>query len=257
MATGTATGLGGANLSAGLNLSGTAHTNAGTYTGDPWSFSGGPNYNDITGAVNDAIAKANATIVVTGYNVIYDGLAHTATGTATGFGGVDLSSSLNLAGTAHTNAGTYNNDPWTFANVNYNSASGTVNDAILWKFTLTPLKTPANLGSAVPIIWSLQDASGHAITSLNTLVRMDSVFNGPAPAGGCVASLNGASVNLFNPTSGATGNSSFRYVPPFQFNWDTSTAKTTGPGCYTVKITLNDGTVHITNAVKLVRKDDD
>ena len=128
-ATGTATGVGGADLSAGLNLSGTTHTNAGTYNGDAWTFTGGTNYNDANGTVDDAIAKANATISVTPYSVTYDGLAHTATGTATGVGAADLSAGLNLTGTTHTNAGTYNGDAWTFTGgTNYNDANGTVDD---------------------------------------------------------------------------------------------------------------------------------
>src|SRR5262249_3604965 len=85
-----------------------------------------------------AVNKANASISVTGYDVTYNGNAHTATGTATGVNNEDLSSLLNLSGTTHTNAGTYNGDTWTFAgNGNYNSASGTVNDAIAKAATVT------------------------------------------------------------------------------------------------------------------------
>ena len=52
---------------------------------DPWTFTDTTgNYNNATGTVNDAIAKANPTIVVTPYSVTYDGAAHTATGTAKG-----------------------------------------------------------------------------------------------------------------------------------------------------------------------------
>jgi hypothetical protein len=42
------------------------------------------NYNDASGTVSDSIAKANAVIAVTPYDVTYDAAAHTATGTATG-----------------------------------------------------------------------------------------------------------------------------------------------------------------------------
>ena len=252
-ATGTATGVKSADLSAGLNLGGTTHTNAGDYPTDGWSFSGAPNYYDASGTVHDKIAQATATIVVTPYSVIYDGKSHTATGKATGINNADLSAGLNLTGTTHTNVGTYNNDPWTFAdpNNNYNSASGSVNDAILWSFTVSPLKTPATLGSAVPISWTLQDASGNFISAMNTLVRMDSVFNGAAPRSGCVASLVGAPQTLYSLPNGSTGNSSFRYGSSYQFNWDTTTAAATGRGCYTVKITLNDGSVRLTNPVQL------
>ena len=106
-ATATATGVGGVDLSAGLNLSGTTHTDVGpgiyhdtvTYT----DATG--NYKNATRFVKDYISKATATITVTGYAVVYNGAAHTATGTATGVGGVDLSAGLNLSGTTHTDVG--------------------------------------------------------------------------------------------------------------------------------------------------------
>jgi hypothetical protein len=130
-ASGTATGVGGADLSAVLNLSGTSHTNAGDYPSDSWSFLGGSNYNDASGTVHDVIDKATAVINVAPYHVTYDGHAHIAAGTATGVGGVDLSTDINLAGTTHTNAGDYPSDSWAFSGgANYNDASGTVHDAI-------------------------------------------------------------------------------------------------------------------------------
>ena len=72
--------------------------------------------------MNDAIAKADATIDVTGYSVAYDGEAHTAAGTAKGILGEDLAG-LDLSGTAHSNVGTYNGDAWTFTDStgNYNA----------------------------------------------------------------------------------------------------------------------------------------
>jgi hypothetical protein len=216
-ATGTAIGVGGANLNALLDLSGTTHTDVGTYNNDPWTFAGNNNYNSASGTVNSSIAaagqsgftltvpvsitygstgtatagggqgtgavtyeagtstgctvnatsgvitvtdasgtceitatkagdgtygtatdgpksvtlhKANASISVTGYDVAFDGSAHTATGTATGVGGANLNALLDLSGTTHTDVGTYA-DSWSFdGDVNYNSASGTVTDSI-------------------------------------------------------------------------------------------------------------------------------
>jgi len=130
-ATGSATGVKGESLS-GLDLSGTTHTNAGSYKDDPWTFTDVTgNYNDASGTVDDNIEKAEAAIVVTPYDVTYDGNAHTATGTATGVKGESLSG-LDLSGTTHTNAGFYEDDPWTFTDVtgNYNDASGVVDDSI-------------------------------------------------------------------------------------------------------------------------------
>jgi hypothetical protein len=130
-ATGTATGVNDEDLSSLLNLSGTTHTNAGLYTGDAWSFAGDDNYSAANGTVDDNIDKADATIDVTPYDVTYDGNEHTATGTATGVNGEDLSSLLDLSGTAHTDAGLYTGDSWSFAgNDNYNEANGTVDDNI-------------------------------------------------------------------------------------------------------------------------------
>ena len=77
-----------------------------------------------------AINKADATISVTGYDVPYNGTAHTATGSAKGVNNEDLSSLLSLTGTTHTNAGEYA-DTWTFAgDTNYKDASGPVADQI-------------------------------------------------------------------------------------------------------------------------------
>src|SRR5215213_1218996 len=77
------------------------------------------------------VGKANAIITVTPYNVTYNGAAHTAGGSATGVNGENLNGLLDLSGTTHTDAGTYNGDAWSFAgDGNYNSANGTVNDSI-------------------------------------------------------------------------------------------------------------------------------
>ena len=129
-ATGTATGVLSESLG-GLVLSSTAHTNAGDYSADAWTFTDVTgNYNNASGTVSDSIAKASATIVVTPYSVTYNGVAHTASGTATG-GPNESLSGLDLSGTTHTSAGT-TTDTWTFTDVtgNYNNASGMVHDSI-------------------------------------------------------------------------------------------------------------------------------
>ena len=130
-ATGTATGVLGESLS-GLNLSVTSHTNAGLYRDIVTFTDVTGNYLNASKAVRNDIAKANATIVVTGYNVVYNGLAHTATGTATGVLGESLSG-LGLSGTTHTNVGTgVYADSVIFTDVtgNYNNATKLVTDRI-------------------------------------------------------------------------------------------------------------------------------
>ena len=75
-------------------------------------------------------------VSVTGYNVTYDGLPHTATGAALDVDGNPLAG-LDLSATTHTNVGV-TNDAWTFTspNANYTDDSGSVSDEI-GKATLT------------------------------------------------------------------------------------------------------------------------
>jgi hypothetical protein len=110
-----------ADLNSLLHL-GTSFTNVPGGTAH-WTFDGNGNYNATSGDVSISISKATATIVVNGYTGVYDGLAHGATGTATGVGGVNLSAGLNV-GASFTNApgGTAH---WMFTGgTNYNDANG-------------------------------------------------------------------------------------------------------------------------------------
>ena len=77
------------------------------------------------------VTPASAVIVVSGYTVPYDGLPHTATGTATGVLGEALSADLDLTATTHTAVGV-TVDAWTFHDPagNYVDANGTVTDTI-------------------------------------------------------------------------------------------------------------------------------
>ncbi|HSC53241.1 MAG TPA: T9SS type A sorting domain-containing protein [Phnomibacter sp.] len=116
-----------------IDVSGTTHTDAGTYLADAWSFTGAANYNNTSGTVNNAIGKANPSITVTGYSVTYDGLPHTATYAINGVNGESGATvgTIDVSGTTHTDAGTYLADAWSFTGAaNYNNTSGTVNNAI-------------------------------------------------------------------------------------------------------------------------------
>lgn len=71
-ATGAASGVQGETL-AGLDLSGTTHTNGGVYQ-DPWSFTDVTgNYTNALGSVIDTIAKAPATVTLSPLTQWYDG----------------------------------------------------------------------------------------------------------------------------------------------------------------------------------------
>jgi len=134
-ASGTATGVGGANLNADLNLSGTTHTPAGTYGSDYWTFTDPTgNYKNVAATtITDKIEQATASIAVTPYHVTFDGNPHTAAGTATGVGGINLAGDLDLTHATHTLAGTYSSDYWTFTDPtgNYkNVAATTITDQI-------------------------------------------------------------------------------------------------------------------------------
>ena len=114
---------------------------------------------------------------------------------------------------------------------------------VIYTVTIAPLKSPATLGSAVPVNFQVKDPAGNIVTSLPTLVKMESVFNGNTAS--CAPSDVGTRETLYQLPSGATGGSSLRIVSgEFKFNWDTTTASTqpivTGKGCYTVLIYLND-----------------
>src|SRR5207245_6673306 len=122
------TGVGGvSDVLSGLDLSHTTHTDAGTYTTDYWTFTDGTgNYNNIGNTtITDSIARADASVLVNGYSGTYDAAAHGATlDHATGVGGADLSSGINL-GASFTNVpgGTAH---WTFSYANYNDQNGDV-----------------------------------------------------------------------------------------------------------------------------------
>src|SRR6185503_3026249 len=93
-ATGTARGVLNENLDSLLHISGTfTNVPGGTAT---WAFDGNANYDSATGLATVTITQANAAITVNGYNGVYDGAAHGATGTATGVKGENLGALLNL-----------------------------------------------------------------------------------------------------------------------------------------------------------------
>src|SRR6185295_11091913 len=117
-ASGTATGIGGANLNSSLSFA-TSFTNVpGGSTN--WSFDGGINYNNDNGSATVTITKADALIAITPYSGVYDAAAHTASGTATGVGGANLNSGLSFA-TSFTNV-PGSSTSWSFdGGINYNN----------------------------------------------------------------------------------------------------------------------------------------
>ena len=97
------------------------------------------------------ITKANAVVNVTPYTVSYDGLPHSATGTATGVLAENLTSLLTINST-HTNPGIYT-DSWSFAgNANYVASSGTFTDTITPTISSVATTTPSGAYDAGKVI---------------------------------------------------------------------------------------------------------
>ncbi len=126
-ASGTATGAAGEPLTGLLNL-GAVYTNVPGGTAN-WSFTGDANHVATNGSVSIVIGQAQAVLAVSGTNVVYDGAAHGASGTATGAAGEPLTGLLNL-GAVYTNVpgGTAN---WSFAgDANHVATNGAVSIVI-------------------------------------------------------------------------------------------------------------------------------
>ena len=131
-ATGSVTGVGGANLGTPTFTytpgGATAPTNAGSYDVSA-SFAGNTNYNAASAPSNATITinKATPTVSVTGGTFTYDTNPHAATGSVTGVGGANLGTPTFTytpgGSTAPTNAGSYSVDGSFAGNANYNSAS--------------------------------------------------------------------------------------------------------------------------------------
>ena len=130
-ATGSATGVGGVNLNAGLTL-GASFTDAPGGIAN-WAFTGGTNYTDANGSVAIVITQATATITGTalngrGYLGVYDAQAHAATATVRGVGGVILGTVA--SSTTATNVGVTTHTVTFLGDINYKAASKVLTNTI-------------------------------------------------------------------------------------------------------------------------------
>lgn len=215
----TASGVGGADFTnpANFNLTGTTHTNAGTYNGDMWYFtSPSGDFNDASGSVDDHIAKADATIVINGYTGTYDAAAHGASiGTALGVLGENLSGSVGL-GSTFTNVpgGTAH---WTFTGgTNYNDQSGDASITINpYTLTITPNAQSKTYGDSFTF-------AGTEFTSGGT--------------------LGGDSISTVDMTSGATASGAPVSGSPYTIT--ASNAQGTGLGNYDLHYNTANFTVN-------------
>jgi MBG domain (YGX type)/Bacterial Ig-like domain (group 3)/Galactose oxidase, central domain len=128
-----------------ISLCGSSY-NAGSHT-IAASFAGDSSYAGSNGSNSLAVGKANATVVVTPYNVPYDTNPHTATYTITGVCSETGAAvgTIDVSNTTHTNAGTYNTDSWSFTGTgNYNNIAATMITDIITKVTPTATLTVTN-----------------------------------------------------------------------------------------------------------------
>ncbi|MEK7762451.1 MAG: YDG domain-containing protein, partial [Nitrospirota bacterium] len=168
------------------------------------------NYTDQSGSVAIVIAKAEATVSVSGYSGTYDAAAHGASGTATGIGGVDLSAGLNLGATfTNVPGGTAT---WTFTDStgNYTDQSGSVAISIT-ALGITGSFTVANKtydGSSAATVQSrtLAGVLGGDAGSVS-LSGGTAAFNTAAAGNGKTVTLTGATL-----TGTAAGNYSLSSV---------------------------------------------
>ena len=170
-ATGTATGVQSEAL-AGLVLSGTTHTAAGTYLSDPWTFSDpNGNYNDANGTVNDSIVNA----VISAPSTVVSG------------------STGNVASVANAGSGaTYN---WSITNGTITGGTGTTSIT----FTAGAVGT---LTLNVTVTTSTGCSKSKPATNVTVLsaVTVTSV----SPTGGTIAGGSAVTINGAGFAAGAT-----------------------------------------------------
>jgi len=237
---GTATGVFNETLT-GLDLSGTTHTNAGTYY-DKWVFTDVTgNYNNATATITDVISQASAVIVVNGFSGMYDANSHGATGTAVGVETptpADLNALLHLgASFTAVPGGTAN---WSFdGNNNYKAASGSV------AITITPAPSVTTvMFEAGPYTYrgtpftAAATASGIGGLNVNVLPVMYSGDCKNVTAGGCTATATFAGDQ--NHT-GSMGMASIVITPA---STSTTVASSPNPSNWTNVVTLTANVVN-------------
>jgi hypothetical protein len=235
-------------------------------------YAGDTNFNGVSGSIAQQITKGNTTTTVSASpNPAILGQSVTAsftvvavapaTGTPTGGVTITDSTGVSCSATLASGKGSCSLTPKavgpntftaTYAgDTNFGPSTGTVQEQALYNFIgfLTPMGPAGtysgafNFGKVIPVKWQLTDNSGKLISSLSSLSRMTAYFNGAPPANGvCPISANGGTILLYSPTSGAAGNSTFRFSSSqFVFNWETSSADAFGRGCFTLSVQLSDG----------------
>ena len=182
-----------------------------------WAPTGVP-----TNAASLTVSRADAMIVVNGWNGVYDGAYHGATlGSATGVGGENLSSSVTIG------PETYKDPPggtvaWSFDNPNYNPQNGSV------EITITPLNATLTVVTDPAAIGGTTGSGTHTIGSTVAISAPENVDIVPGESryhflnwtGATVADLSSASTTLTMPENDITVTA--HYVIQYKVAFDAS-----------------------------------
>ncbi|MFM8220045.1 MAG: hypothetical protein ACKOJF_14130, partial [Planctomycetaceae bacterium] len=181
-------------------------TNAGSYS-KAWSYSNS-NYESVSGTLGFDIAKASASVVVSGYTGgEFDTLSHTQIVTLTGVGSDGVLFTDSLTG---TNAGSYSKN-WSYSNSNYTPApiTGTLS------FVITA--RDANVAYIGSTYWMTSGSSNTAAQ-----VTLSASVQDPTGAG-----LQGALVSFYDLSTGTPRLLAANVrVSPVAGNTSTGTAST-------------------------------
>lgn len=158
-----------------VNLN-TTHTNAGSYSSDTWSFTGGANYKNIPSTpITNTITKASSKTVVTinGGPFTYTGAAQTpATVAVTGAGGRSLPAAASYANNINAGTATANG---TFAGDDNHNPSSDSKD-----FTIGKAAATVTLGDLAPTYDGLPKAATATTSVAGLRVDLTYTLNGAA-----------------------------------------------------------------------------
>jgi hypothetical protein len=221
------------------------------------------NYVLPTGASGPGhITQADATVVVTPYNVVYDLASHTAK--ITSINGVNGETGatigmVDVSNTTHMNPGSYTSDYWFFtATANYNNIGNTtITDTITFGnctgsgVILQPINADGTSvfpksGRTVPVKFTVCDAFGNPISDPNV------VFGPSYPSGSLtmLSAVRGLITNVNeNPDSVDVPNAAFRYSSG-QWIFNMATSNLTSTTTYTYKINLSYGSITFKIGIK-------
>lgn len=195
------------------------------------SQAGNANYNAASDVPRSfTISKASAVFIINDYSGIYDGLAHGATGSATGVNGEDLSALLNL-GQSFTDVpgGTA---AWIFVgNANYNASSGTA-AVVIAKATplFSNLSSPSIIFGTGSTSLSGTLSAGALIPTGNAAITLNGVTQSAAiqPDGSFSSSFATAALPPANPA----------YTIAYSYGGDRNFNPASGVGTLTVDYSI-------------------